>query len=145
LSDERDPALDGLDALAGEWSTEGSHPSIKEPIRGRASFEWLPGRRFLIWRTEQTPTIVPAAIAVIGGGDTPGTWPMHYFDSRGVFRVYQVRMDKGVWHVWRDHPGFAQRGTGVFGGGGRSLELRWELNEDGTFRPDLELSYRRVR
>ena len=145
MSDERDPALDGLDAVVGEWETEGTHPSIKEPIRGRASFEWLPGRRYLIWRSEQTPTIVPTAIAVIGGGDTPGTWPMHYFDSRGVFRVYQVRIDKGVWQIWRDHAGFAQRASGVFGDGGRRFELRWDLNEDGTFKPDLHLTYRRVR
>jgi len=139
LSDERDPALDGLDPLVGEWRTEGSHPLIMEPVRGRFSFEWLPGRRFLIWRSEQTPTIVPTAIAVIGGGDTPGTWPMHYFDSRGVFRVYQVRVDDGVLKMWRDQPGFAQRATCVFSDGGRRFELRWDLNETGTWKADLVL------
>jgi len=143
LSDERDPALDGLDPLVGEWETEGSHPQIKEPIRGHASFEWLPGRRFLIWRTTQMPQTVPPAIAIIGGGDTPGTWPMHYFDSRGVFRVYYVRVDGGVFRMWRDHPGFSQRATGTFTDGGRIFELRTELNEDGTWKPDLEMTYRR--
>ena len=144
MSDERDPALDGLEPLVGKWETQGSHPFIKEPIRGHASFEWLPGRRFLIWRTEQTPTLVPTAIAVIGGGDTPGTWPMHYFDQRGVFRVYQVHVDSGVVKIWRDHPGFAQRMTGVFGDGGRRFELRTELNEhEAGFNPDLEMTYRR--
>ena len=144
MTDERDAALDGLDPLVGEWETQGSHPSITEPIRGRASFEWLPGRRFLMWRTEQTPALVPTAIAVIGGGDTPGTWPMHYFDSRGVFRVYQVRAENGVVRVWRDQPGFAQRGTVTFSDGGRRLELRWELDQDGTWKPDLQMTYRRA-
>jgi len=143
VSDERDPKLDGFDALVGQWETEGSHPFVKEPIRGQASFEWLPGRRFLIWRSEQTPTTVPTAIAVIGGGDTPGTWPLHYFDSRGVFRVYTTNMAGGVWKFWRDEPGFLQRATGRFRDGGRVLEIRTELNEYGTWKADLEMTYRR--
>ena len=143
MSEERDPKLDGFDALVGQWETEGSHPFVKEPIRGQASFEWLPGRRFLIWRSEQTPTTVPTAIAVIGGGDTPGTWPLHYFDSRGVFRVYTTKMAGGVWKFWRDEPGFLQRATGRFRDGGRVLEIRTELNEYGTWKADLEMTYRR--
>jgi hypothetical protein len=143
VSDERDPKLDGFDALVGQWETEGSHPFVKEPISGHASFEWLPGRRFLIWRSEQTPTTVPTAIAIIGGGDTPGTWPLHYFDSRGVFRVYTTNMAGGVWRFWRDEPGFLQRATGTFRDGGRVLEIRTELNEHGTWKPDLEMTYRR--
>ena len=138
----RDAALDGLDALIGEWDTEMTHPMLKGVIRGRASFEWLTGRRFLIWRTE-TPGDVPSAIAIIGGGETPGTWPMHYFDQRGVFRVYQVRVEGGIWKVWRDHPGFSQRFTGTFEDEGRTLRLVTELQQDGPWKPDLEAVYRR--
>ena len=30
---------------------------------------------------------------------------MHYFDERGMRRVYHSRIDRGIWKVWRDHPG----------------------------------------
>jgi hypothetical protein len=140
---ERDAALDRLDPLVGEWETEGTHPLLTGVIPGRATFEWLTGRTFLIWRTETPPGTIPPAIAVIGGGDVSGVWQMHYFDSRGVSRIYQASMDDGVFRFWRDHPGFSQRATGVFEDEGRVLRLRTELDQDGTFRPDLEVTYRR--
>jgi hypothetical protein len=36
---------------------------------------------------------------------------MHYFDSRGVFRVYRLSAEKGELKIWRDHPAFRQRFT----------------------------------
>ncbi|HEX2680815.1 MAG TPA: hypothetical protein VHQ03_05930, partial [Candidatus Dormibacteraeota bacterium] len=45
----RDPGLDQLDALVGEWETEATHPLLQGVMHGRATFEWLAGRRFLIW------------------------------------------------------------------------------------------------
>ena len=129
-----------LDRLIGEWDTRGSHPKIKEPITGHASFEWLAGHKFLIWRTENTPALVPTSISILGDV-TAEEFPMNYFDSRGVARVYTVRIAGGVLRFWRDEPGFRQRATVSFEG----AELRWhtELNEDGSFRPDLEMAYRR--
>jgi hypothetical protein len=60
-----------------------------------------------------------------------------------VFRVYMASVVDGVWKIWRDEPGFKQRFTGSFKHDGRELELRTELNEDGTWKPDLEMDYRR--
>src|SRR5439155_24612771 len=103
----------------------------------------LEGRRFLDWRSENPPHTVPCAMSVIGGGDTPGSWPMHYFDERGVLRVYQSSIRSGVWRVWRDEPGFAQRFTGTFSGGGRELHVGTELDQGDGFIPDLLMVYRR--
>jgi hypothetical protein len=138
----RDPALDRLDALLGEWDTEATHPLLPDVIRGRATFEWLAGRRFLIWRSETSPGI-PSSIAIIGGANTAAAWPMHYFDERGITRVYQVSMDGGIWRVWRDHPGFSQRLSGVFEDGGRTIRMTSELQQDGPWKPDLQATYRR--
>jgi len=139
----RDPALDRLDALVGEWDTEMTHPLITGVTRGRAVFEWLAGRRFLIWRSDVPPGAIPSAIAIIGGGSTPGTWPMEYFDSRGVSRTYRISMDDGIWRMWRDHPGFSQRATGTIGDDGRTIRWLSELQEDGPWKPDLEVTFRR--
>jgi hypothetical protein len=140
----RDPSLDQLDALAGEWTTEATHPLLPGIIRGKATLEWLEGKRFLVWRSDNPPGTVPRAIAVIGGGETPGVWPMHYFDERGVMRVYQVSMDGGVWRVWRDHSGFLQRFSGVFDDGGRTLCVNIELDQGEGWKPDLQMTYRRA-
>jgi len=140
----RDAALDRLDALVGTWTTEATHPMLPGIIHGTATFEWLEGRRFLVWRSDNPPGTVPRALAVIGGGASPGVWPMHYFDERGVARVYQVSMDDGVWRMWRDHPGFSQRLAGLFDDGGRTLRVTTELDQGDGWKPDLEMTYRRA-
>jgi hypothetical protein len=126
---------------------EMTHPALKSPFHGRAVFEWLEGRQFLIWRWEAEPNTVPTQISIIGGGDKPGVWPMHYFDSRGISRVYTVSFEAGVWKMWRDHPGFWQRATGTFEDDGRTIRWLTELREreEDDWKPDLEVIYRRAK
>jgi len=140
----RDPALDQLEALVGEWEMEATHRLIEGAFRGKSTFEWVAERRYLIDRSDWPASKIPSSIAVTGGGETPGTWPMHYFDSRGGERVSQVTFAGGVWRCWRDHPGFSQRFTGTFEDGGRTIRGRWELQETGPWKVDLEVTYRRI-
>jgi len=137
--------LEPFEALVGTWTIEATHVALRGAVvPGQSTFEWLEGKRFLVWRSDNPPGTVPRALAVIGGGETPGVWPMHYFDERGVMRVYQVSMDGGVWRMWRDHPGFSQRLSGVFENGGRTLRVSTELNQGEGWKPDLEMTYRRA-
>ena len=133
-----------LRALTGTWTTEGSHPLLPDAVlRGRAAFEWLEGGRFLIWRSQYEHPEIPDAIAVLGVTDD--RLSMHYFDSRGVHRVYSVEMAPGVWRFWRDDPDLSQRFTGTFGDAGDTLTTRGELSRDGTtWEEDLALTYRRA-
>ena len=139
----RDPGLDRLDALVGAWDTELTHPDLPGITRGRASFAWLEGRAFLIWRGALPPGAITSSIAIMGGGTTPGVWPLHYFDSRGVSRLYTTSVDAEGWKMWRDHPGLSQRATGVFLDDGRIIRWRSELQREGPYKPDLEVAYRR--
>jgi hypothetical protein len=140
----RDSALDQLERLVGAWISESTHPMLSGVIPGRATFEWLAGKRFLIWRSQHDrPNTIPSAIAIIGGGDTSGRWPTHYFDERGVERVYTTSFVDGVWRMWRDHPGFSQRWSGVFEDD-RTIRVATELQQDGPWKPDLQVTYRRV-
>ena len=141
--EKRDPALDQLDALVGEWDVDATHPMLKGVTRGEATFAWLPGRAFLVQRSDMPPGDFPSSLSVIGGGTTPGTWPMHYFDSRGVMRVYQLSAESGLLKMSRDHPGFSQRATFTFEDGGRTLRVEGEANEDGEWKPDARFIYRR--
>jgi hypothetical protein len=131
-------------ALTGSWTTDGSHPLLPgAALRGRATFEWLDGGQFLIWRSQYEHPEIPDAISVVGV--ISDRLSMHYFDTRGVHRVYSVAMGAGTWRFWRDDPGFAQRFTGTFDEAGDTITGRGQLSRDGvTWEDDLALTYRRT-
>jgi hypothetical protein len=56
----------------------------------------------------------------------------HYFDSRGVARVYAMTITDEAWTLVREHPGFSQRFVGAFSGDGRVIDGRWEICRDGS-------------
>jgi hypothetical protein len=145
-----------LEALVGEWRIaadfEGSPPAEDE--RARVVFEWMPGRRFLIERWElplPDPAVAPATgIAVIGADPgREGGFLQHYFDSRGVARVYKMSFEDGVWKLWRDSADFSpldfsQRYTGTFSDDGKTIAGRWEISHDHeTWEHDFDLTYSR--
>ena len=148
----RNPVLDHLDALVGEWETEATHPFIPNTtIRGRATFEWLEGGFFLIWRAGYDHPDIPDSIAILGCDDSgdsgeAGSCSMHYFDSRGVSRVYGLGADQGVWRFWRDRPGFSQRYVGTISADGSTISANGELSrDDTTWEQDLRITYKRVQ
>src|SRR5262249_38954441 len=141
-----DPALKPLNRLVGTWSTEATHPAVPGiVVHGTASIEWLEGERFLIHRARSDHPDFPDALSIIGStahdrvddarkmGSATVDKPqlrMHYFDSRGVFRVYEVSIDDESWRIWRDAPGFSQRFTGRFADSGNTIVGRWQLCRD---------------
>jgi hypothetical protein len=71
---------------------------------------------------------------------------MHYFDSRGVHRVYGVSFGDGVWRMWRNAPGFSQRFVGTISDDGDIIDGLWKLSRDDTTRDDdLKISFLRNR
>ncbi len=147
MSGECDRALDRLDALVGAWTMEAGPPGGPAwPGEASVIFEWLEGRTFLIERWTIEMPEAPDGIAIIGTGDEPEAFRQHYFDSRGIHRVYEMTLDAGVWSLWRDSPDpFPQRFTGTFSDGARTITGRWEKAEDGsTWSTDFDLTYRKV-
>jgi hypothetical protein len=155
-----DPILKPLDRLVGNWTTEATHPAMPGVIvRGAALIEWLEGERFLIQRARNDHPDFPDSISIIGYTEqdrvdrtrepepsSPDQRPltMHYFDSRGVFRVYGTSIDGEALRFWREAPGFSQRFTGRFADGGNTLAGLWQLNEDDAhWNDDLKITYRR--
>jgi hypothetical protein len=161
-----DTFSDPLDRLVGAWTTEATHPAMPGVVvHGTSVFEWLEGRRFLTLRARNDHPDFPDALSIIGrmghdrvdGGAgaarAAGAVPtdadasplrMHYYDSRGVFRVCETRMDDTSWRVWRDAPGFSQRFTGLLSEDGDTILGRWELcRDDVHWADDLQITYRR--
>jgi hypothetical protein len=151
---ERRPGteLAPLEPLVGEWSVEAIAPwAPPSDLRGRTVFEWMTGGNFLVQRWEVPVPEAPDGLAVIGPDpENSGGYLQHYFDSRGVARVYAMTFDDGVWTLSRTTADFspldfAQRFTGTVSGDGRTIRCRWELANDGsTWEHDFDLVYTRV-
>jgi hypothetical protein len=126
--------LDAFEPLVGEWDTEIRWPGHDEPIRGATSFAWLEGGGYLVQRSSIDKPEFPNFVAVIGppAGD-PDRVVMHYFDSRGVARIYDAELHDGVLRLSRDDdPEFVQRYAGHFSADGRTVTGAWENCRDGT-------------
>jgi hypothetical protein len=95
-------ALERLDPFVGEWTMEATPPG-GPPWEGdaRVTFEWLEGRTFLIQRWTVDLPEAPDGIAIIGLGDSSDAYRQHYFDSRGVSRIYEMTLSEGVWTLSR--------------------------------------------
>jgi hypothetical protein len=136
------PGLPGWQRFIGRWVTEGAHPLLPgQVIRGYTTFEWLDGQQFVIQRSHYDHPDIPDAIAIIGA---TGQLSMHYFDSRGIHRVYAVSLEGDQWRFWRDDPGFRQKFTGHFSADGDTItgQGQMALDESG-WEDDLALTYRR--
>jgi hypothetical protein len=130
-----------LAPLIGDWDVEGAHPvDASMQVRGRTSFKWLDGGRFVVQRWTVEHPDFPSGIAILGEGEAG--FAQHYFDSRGVGRVYAMSLADGVWQLSREHPGFSQRFVGTFSDDGRTIDGRWEMcTDDSNWELDFHLRY----
>jgi hypothetical protein len=141
--------LDELAPFVGRWRMT---PSFLEPDRNapnaQTSFEWLPGKRFVIQRWEVEHPDAPDGIAIIGFDDARDRYLQHYFDSRGVVREYEMGFDDNVWTLQRiaDEPDFSQRFSGRFSDDGATINGSWQGSHDrgSTWAADFDLTYTRI-
>jgi len=141
-------ALGALQPFIGQWRmTMGSTPSPADAPRALTTFEWLSGRRFLVQRWEVEHPDAPDGIAIIGLDPARAIFLQHYFDSRGVARVYDMAFADKVWtlHRFAADPDFSQRFTGRFSEDDDTIAGRWETSSDGSsWLHDFDLMYTRV-
>jgi hypothetical protein len=152
----KEHADDRLAALVGEWRMVAEFKDAPPADAGASVvFEWMPGERFLIERWEVPgldPLEMPATgLAIIGADpESEGDFLQHYFDSRGVARIYKMSVSDAVWKLWRDSPDlspldFSQRYTGAFSSDGKIISGSWEICHDGTtWEHDFDLTYAKV-
>lgn len=131
--------------FVGVWRMETSLASPGAQPAAETRFEWLEGGRFLLQRWHVEHPDAPDGIAVIGFDDDRATYLQHYFDSRGMARVYEMSFAGGVWKLWRIAPGFSQRFTGTLDAAGDRIEGAWEGSSDAsTWGHDFDLTYIRT-
>ena len=150
--DARDPALERLDAFTGTWHLDAVFPHAPPSEGGEhdevasATFEWTLDGRFLVQRTN-APRPAPDSLAVVNFDPAHHTYTQHYFDSRGVVRLYEMTFDGGEWTLLRTAPDFSplsfcQRYVGRFDDDGAAIRGRWETSPDGeSWEKDFDLAY----
>ena len=141
--------LDALQPFLGEWAVEGRHVAFPNTvIRGASVFEWWGDRTFLMHRSILDHPDFPDSISVIGATRLDGGLAQHYFDSRGVHRLFDMSFADGVWTLDRKAVGpkdFDQRMKATFSADGNTITSESELRDAQTheMRPDFSVTYRR--
>ncbi len=126
------PALKPFEQLIGEWRTTGTHPFVPgKTFHGRASFSWIEGGAFLVWRSEIDEPEIPSGMAIFGSDDAEGTFSMLYFDERGVSRKYGVTISGNVMTFNRDDPKLRQRMTLAVDANGSRIVSKGEMSREG--------------
>ena len=141
-----------LAPLIGEWSMAMIMPGQEEPpdIGARVTFEWMGDKAFVLERWTVPIPEAPDGLALIGWDEGRGTFLQHYFDERGVARVYEMGFAGGVWTLERTKPDFSafdfsQRFTGTFSDDGNRIEGTYEIAHDHrTWEKDFDGIYTRV-
>jgi hypothetical protein len=143
--------LERLEPFVGEWRIDA--PAFAFPpehaAAARATFEWTLGGAFLLQRSSVPIPEAPDGLSVIGP-DAGDGYTQHYFDSRGIARLYEMTFDGRDWTLERHAPDFSaltfhQRWRAAFSAGGDRIEGRWETSPDGReWELDFELAYQRL-
>jgi hypothetical protein len=158
VTENRADVLARLDVFIGDWTMEVRFPGNQPEPSGAASgspmarsrFEWALGGQFLQQRTEISIPEAPDSLAIVGADQRTGGYTQHYYDSRGVVRLYAMSFADGVWTLTRESPDFSpldfgQRFTGTFSEDGNTITGTWEKRPDGgEWELDFALTYRRT-
>ncbi len=141
----RNPAVDALGALVGEWSltlTDAWFLESRE-IRqhGHASVRWL-GDAFVELEAELEGT--PMWHLVFGRSDPTDQLVALYHDPRPTSRLFGMTFAGDEWEMLREDPDFHQRFVATVTGD--RIDGRWDASEDqgATWRKDFDLIFERL-
>ena len=147
---DEETLADRLAPFIGEWTMKPEAEWAPPDVVGRVTIEPMEGGAFLVQRWTVPVPIAPDGIAIYGPNEAADGYLQHYFDTRGVARVYQMSFDGRVWKMWRYEADFSplpfrQRWTAEFSEDGRTIRGKHERTEDdGSWVLDFPLTYERV-
>ena len=140
--------MDVLKTLVGTWTVDAEHRALPDEIvHGRLQVELMEGERFLVGHIEFAHEAFPNAVWYIG--ETNGL-RLHYFDVRGVARLYDVQVDGDAWSYASVAPDvfpmeFEQRFSGTLPDATDSMHGVFQMKEPGKdWEDDLRVTYTRA-
>jgi hypothetical protein len=132
--------------LVGTWQLTVDLPGA-EDVRGQGLFEAM--GELLLHRTTVPAPDAPDSWCVVVTQDD-GSYVQHYFDARGVARLYAMTFDGRTWTLERTKPDFSplqfhQRFVGRISDDSSSIDGQWYSSDDGhRWRRDFGLTYERI-
>ncbi len=144
------PALQGLEGFVGDWMMELSNasflPNSSDIVRGQVSSGWSEEGACLVMYMGNKPPGTPDAIWLVSRDASISNYIVLYYDTRKVSRVYEMSFSDRTWKIWRNSPGFSQRFEGKFSEDGNRITAYWEKSSDGlTWEHDFDVTYTKVR
>jgi len=142
-------SLETLQPLVGTWDVSVTFPGAEPAGGATTEFEFMEGGRFLVQRWTVPVPEAPDGIAVIGYDEGRATLLQHYFDTRGVARVYEMGFEDGLWTLERTTPdfselGFWQRFEGRLSDDGNVITGAWQIcHDEATWEHDFDMTYTR--
>jgi hypothetical protein len=138
-TDSRPSVPRALDRLLGSWDIEMRHTAMSEPVAGRQHYEPILDGSYLLLRWTYDHPDFPDALAVLSDD------ACHYFDVRGVTRVFDFAIDDAGWSMIRLDPDFSQRYAATFRGPDEMACTGEASHDNGqTWVPDFTMTYRRA-
>jgi hypothetical protein len=131
--------MSALDRLLGTWEFTMLHSAMSEPVTGRQRYERVLDGAFVLQHCEYYHPDFPDAMALLSDDR------YHYFDGRGITRVFDFDVDEAGWSMICLDEDFSQRSTARFRGPD-AMESTGEVSHDNgvTWQPDFTMTYQRV-
>lgn len=128
-----------LDRLFGTWDISMQHVALPEPVVGRQRYESVLGGAFVMLHWTYDHQDFPDSIALLEQS------AFHYFDVRGISRVFDLKVDEQGWSMIRRDPDFWQRSSARFLGE-QAMEGTGENSHDGglTWEHDFAMTWVRA-
>lgn len=134
-----DRAIEALDQLLGTWEFTMHHADVSKPIYGRHVYERVLDGAFVLHRCVYDRSDFPDAMALM----TDTTY--HYFDVRGITRIFKVEFKDHGWSTINVEKEFSQRTVARFKSR-EQVEVNGKRSHDNgvTWQPDYTMTSRRV-
>lgn len=130
--------MSALDQLIGAWEFTMQHSAMSQPVTGRQQYEWVLDGAFVLQRRAYDHPDFPDAMAFLTEDH------YHYFDVRGVVRIFDVEFNDAGWSMIRIDEDFSQRDVARFRGPD-IIDGSGEISYDAgtTWQPDFTITWRR--
>jgi hypothetical protein len=130
--------MSALDRLLGTWDFTMQHSELPEPVMGRHRYERVLDGAFVQLQWTYDHPDFPDAIALLSEDR------YHYFDVRGITRVFDFDIGDDGWSIVRLDPEFSQRTTARFQGLD-VMDCTGERSDDtgASWQPDFTMTCRR--
>ena len=128
-----------LDRLIGTWEITMHHSAMSEPVTGRQRYERVLDGAFVLLQWTYDHPDFPDAMALLSENR------YHYFDVRGITRVFNFDIDEAGWSMIFLDEDFSQRQTARF----RGPDVIYSTGEKSfdagdTWQHDFTMTYQRV-